>query len=31
MGQCVIACYRPREGKDAELVALMREHLPILK
>ena len=26
----VIAVYRPKEGKNAELEALMREHLPIL-
>ena len=26
----VIAVYRPREGKTAELEGLMREHIPIL-
>ena len=27
----VIACYRPHEGKSAELGALVREHLPVLR
>lgn len=31
MGQFVIACYRPREGKEQQLLELMREHLPILR
>jgi CDGSH-type Zn-finger protein len=26
----VIACYRPKPGKDAELLALTRTHLPVL-
>lgn len=30
MGVMVIACYRPKPGKDAELLALTRTHLPIL-
>jgi quinol monooxygenase YgiN len=30
MGVVVIACYRPKPGKNAELEALMREHVPIL-
>ena len=31
MGQFVIAAYKPRPGKDAELIALVREHLPVLR
>ena len=31
MGVVVIACYRPKPGKQAELEALTREHLPILR
>ena len=31
MGRIVIACYRPKAGKDEELRALMRDHLKILK
>lgn len=27
----VIACYRPKSGKDAELLAVVKEHLPILR
>jgi CDGSH-type Zn-finger protein len=30
MGVMVIACYRPRPGKAAELLALTRTHLPTL-
>ena len=31
MGQIVIACYRPKRGKDAQLLRLMAEHVPILR
>lgn len=31
MGQMVIACYRPHEGKEAELMERMREHMPVLR
>ena len=31
MGQIVIACYRPKQGKDAQLLQLMAEHVPILR
>lgn len=31
MGVVAIACYRPKEGKDAALMALMKTHLPILR
>jgi len=31
MGRLVIAAYHPRPGKEAELRALMREHVPILR
>jgi quinol monooxygenase YgiN len=31
MGVVVIACYRPKPGKGAELESLMREHVPILR
>jgi quinol monooxygenase YgiN len=31
MGTFVIACYRPKPGKEAELEALAREHVPILR
>ena len=27
----VIACYRPKRGKDDELLALVKTHLPILR
>lgn len=27
----VIACYRPHEGKDAQLAELVRSHLPTLR
>lgn len=27
----VIACYKPKPGKQSDLLALMRTHLPILK
>jgi len=31
MGRITIAVYRPKPGKDAELVDLVDSHLPILK
>ena len=31
MGRIVIACYRPKPGKEAELRALMKTHLPRLR
>lgn len=31
MSIMVIACYRPKPGKDAALLALMKTHLPTLK
>ena len=31
MGQMVIIAYRPHEGREAHLLSLIREHLPILR
>ena len=31
MGQFVIVAYRPFEGKEAQLLELVEEHLPILR
>ena len=31
MGQMVIAAFRPKPGKDAELLAVTRDHLPVLR
>ena len=31
MGRMVIVAYRPRPGKDAQLLELTREHVPILR
>lgn len=31
MGHMVIAAYRPKAGKEPELLQLLREHLPILR
>jgi hypothetical protein len=31
MGKVVIVAYRPRPGKEKELLRLTREHLPILR
>ena len=31
MGQIVVVAYRPKPGRDAELLALTREHHPILR
>ncbi len=31
MGQFVIAAYRPRSGKEVQLLQIIREHMPILR
>jgi hypothetical protein len=31
MGEMVIASYRPKPSKDAELLAIVREHVPALR
>lgn len=31
MGLIVIGAYRPRPGKDAELLTLLRDHVPLLR
>jgi len=31
MGQFVIAAYRPKPGNEAEVLACVRDHLPILR
>lgn len=31
MSVMVIACYRPKPGKEGDLLALMKTHLPILR
>jgi len=31
MGSMVIACYRPRPGKEAELLELVTKHMPPLR
>ena len=31
MGQMVIALFRPKPGKDADLLSCMRDHLPVLR
>ena len=31
MGLIVIACYRPKVGKEADLLAVVKDHLPILR
>ncbi|MEO8753327.1 MAG: hypothetical protein ABI624_11690 [Casimicrobiaceae bacterium] len=31
MGVMVMALFRPKPGKDADLVACMRDHLPVLR
>ena len=31
MGRIVIACYRPKPGKEAELAAVTRTHVPTLR
>jgi len=31
LGTMVIAAYRPKPGKDAEMLALTREHVPYLR
>ncbi len=31
MGVMVIACFRPKEGKDELLLEVVKEHLPVLR
>lgn len=31
MGRVTVACYRPREGREGELMELVREHVPLLR
>jgi len=31
MGDMVIVCYQPKPGREADLLALTREHVPILR
>lgn len=31
MAHYVIACYRPKAGKEEELLAVLRDHLPLLR
>ena len=31
MGKMVIALFRPKPGQDADLLACMRDHLPVLR
>lgn len=31
MGRIVIAAYRPRSGKQSQLLAVVRKHLPVLR
>ena len=31
MGRVVIACFRPRPGKDADLLAAVKDHMPTLR
>jgi quinol monooxygenase YgiN len=31
MGQFTIACYKPKPGKDADLLQIVKEHVPILR
>jgi quinol monooxygenase YgiN len=31
MGLFVIACYKPKPGKEADLLTIVREHVPILR
>jgi quinol monooxygenase YgiN len=31
MGKLVIVAYRPRDGKEEQLVQLLKEHMPILR
>ena len=31
MGVAVIVCYRPRPGMEDELLAAVRDHLPVLR
>ncbi len=31
MGIIVITCFKPKEGKDSELLEVIRDHIPVLK
>ncbi len=31
MGRIVIACYRPKPGRDVELLPLIKNHVPVLR
>ncbi|HRI86468.1 MAG TPA: hypothetical protein PK536_13580 [Ignavibacteria bacterium] len=31
MGIIVIACFKPKEGKDNELLEVIKDHMPVLK
>ena len=31
MGIIVITCFRPKEGKDKELLEVIKDHIPVLK
>jgi quinol monooxygenase YgiN len=31
MGQISIACYKPKPGKEADLLQVVKEHVPILR
>ncbi|MEO6695415.1 MAG: hypothetical protein ABIY50_11710 [Ignavibacteria bacterium] len=31
MGILVITCFKPKEGKDIELLAVIKDHMPVLR
>ena len=31
MGIIVITCFKPKEGKDFELLEVIKDHIPVLK
>jgi quinol monooxygenase YgiN len=31
VGRCVIACFRPKTGREEELLAVVRDHMPTLR
>ncbi len=31
MGKFVIACYKPKDGKDGELLNVIKDHMPVLR
>ena len=31
MGKIVVVAYQPHKGKEAELISLVKEHIPVLK